>query len=215
MFAIVVIVFVACNKGNTTAPATSSNTNSLVRDFLYFPVKDAKWQYMYKGTWHYTDSLGYHYDDDFHYITTIVAANKDTIAIGKRYYIYDVFHQTIHPQSKYNEQTTERYFLREDTINSKVYRYLGDTSEIIAFNFAAKIGDEIPNTGRVTKIDSILIASCYVKRWILNGGGGDFFGFGYGIGGRTGVYYGTAYYGNGSKFMGLHFYYKGDSVTIN
>lgn len=219
LFGLLIFLLVACKKENTISSVPNDNSSiadSSLKDFLYIPIKDAKWVSKFYGSY-LTDpnTRKEYYDEKLRFDVTIETTGTDTMIANKHYYIYKGRLLTTKSNDPTYSYTMKGYvYMREDTINKKVFtieKWSNSTyREFTLANYNYNVGDA-HNGAIILKIDSIVMASQYMKRWLLSANKSL---QGKGFGSSTGMLNNGCPTGNAPTYVYTRFFYKNDSVTI-
>jgi hypothetical protein len=196
------------------------------KDYLFIPTTDAKWVFMYNGTY-VGYAGGYYFDTSVHFLTTISCAGYDTIYQGKNCVVYNGTSQQYKNHLGNVTSTMQgKMYVWQDTNANKVYigqRWSNQVNGLgMYIDYTLQAGDTIFDSYNnavaiVDPIDSFLIDGNYCKKWTCTGitTGIKQFYQAYGVGKQRGITKGGPFYGNGSKLLWLDFIYKSDSIRIN
>ena len=216
LFVIICFLFVLSCKKEKPAAKTTPVNNELpdsTRDFMFIPMKDARWISVYRGTYVVTSQTGdYYYDSSYRMLIEIIAIGRDTMVKNRRYFLFqrsDSAYSSKVPSNGYS--STEKFYIREDTANKMVYNANEQFEESLLLSFHLEVGAKIGKYV-VISIDSFLMNGKYLKRWNTSDISMKFIQA-YGVGYNTGLYKGPNP-GNGSFYNGTTFFYNSDSILV-
>lgn len=198
------LFFLSCKK-ETPAPKTTPVNNGQpdsTRDFMFIPMKDARWKTRYYGTYVSKGNGEYYFDTTQKFLIITEPTGTDTFVDGKHYYLF------IEDASAGRYVGKHYFYLREDTSDSKVYITGSGFNEKLLLNYGIGIGDKVGKSS-ITAIDSFLMNGKYLKQWFGTNG----FRQAIGAGTSFGLYSGNDP-ADGARYQGTTFFYKEDSIIV-
>jgi len=222
---LVLLAILSCKKNAKDAPKVTPTPDSAMNAFTLIPMDSVTWHVHCQGQMREADSPMYsffYFDSTVHYYTTVKPLNHLNYSYGYMWYSFLAL-----TTSTYGDHDTSYVYVREDTLNRKLYGYftsafgIGDTK--VLADYMLNTGDAVseffrwPSNCVISIVDSVTISGQLCKQWhcAVPAGTSSFYQS-YGIGWQMGILpIDAPFCAPGGEVRSLDFIYKSDSIHID